>query len=162
MLISDARAFQEAVGATGALIGLDPGTRTIGVAVCDERRSLTSPLETIRRGKLTHDIERLRATLHERGAKGIVIGMPYNMDGSSGPRAQSVRAFSRHIEAAFGLPVLHQDERLSSFAAGEQLVEAGANHRKRAARIDAMAAAHILQDALDEMAALGTITEGTS
>lgn len=162
MLMPDIAAFLDAVGAEGALVGLDPGTKTIGVAVCDERRTLASPLETIRRTKLRADIEQLRGLIEGRNAKGFIIGMPFNMDGSAGPRAQSVRAFSRHIEDAFGLPVLYQDERLSSFVVEEAMIEADMRAMKRAQRIDALAAAHILESALEEMTRTAPLEKGSA
>ena len=144
--------FGSAVGA-GALIGLDPGTKTIGVAVSDERRTLASPLETIWRKRLTDDLAHLRTIIDARKAAGLVVGMPLNMDGSAGPRAQSVRAFTRSLEDAFGLPVLQWDERLSTYTADEAMKDAGVRRDKRAARIDSAAASIILQGALDRMAA---------
>lgn len=144
----DARDFLDRVGPRGALLGLDPGTKTVGVAVCDERRTLASPLETIQRSGLRMDLERLQLLTRRRDAVGIVLGMPLNMDGSAGRRAQSVRAFSRSIEEALGLPVLHWDERLSTVAADEAMSEIEADRTLRAARIDAAAAASILQGAL--------------
>lgn len=143
--------FASAVPA-GALIGLDPGTKTIGVAVSDERRTLASPLETVRRTRLTDDLVKLRDILDARQAVGLVVGMPLNMNGSAGPRAQSVRAFARSLEEAFGLPVLQWDERLSSYTADEAMKDAGVRRDKRAARIDSAAASIILQGALDRLA----------
>jgi len=145
--------FAQAVPA-GALLGMDPGTKTIGLAICDERRSLASPLETIRRKRLTDDVEKLRAVIDARQVVGLVIGMPLNMDGSAGRRAQSVRAFSRSIEDAFGLPVLQWDERLSTFSADEAMKEAGLRRDKRAKAIDSAAAAIILQGAIDRLSEL--------
>ena len=147
-LAKDARAFLDMIGTQGALLGLDPGTETIGVAICDERRTLASPLETIARSKLAVDLARMGVLVRERGAVGIVLGMPYNMDGTAGRRAQSVRAFSRSIEEALGLPVLHWDERLSTVAADEAMRETDRDRIARATRIDAVAAASILQGAL--------------
>lgn len=154
MLAKDAPDFLARVGHTGALLGLDPGTKTIGVAICDERRTLASPLETIERSKLQHDIARLATLIAERNAIGIVLGMPVNMDGSAGRRAQSVRAFSRSIESALGLPVLQWDERLSTVAAEEAIIDADLKRAKRAGRIDAAAAASILQGVLGVFAGL--------
>ncbi len=142
--------FAEAV-CNGALIGLDPGTKTIGVAVCDERHSLASPLGTVRRTKLTRDLEALRSIITERAASGIVVGLPLHMNGDAGRRAQSVRAFVRNLEDAFGLPVLYWDERLSSFTAEESMKEAGIGYSKRADIIDSAAAAVILQGAIDRL-----------
>jgi putative Holliday junction resolvase len=152
MLARTPEDFLAMTGTDGALLGLDPGTKTIGVAISDEGRGHASPLETIARSKLTEDMERLRAVIEERDVKGIVLGMPVNMDGSAGPRAQSVRAFSRSIEQALGLPVLQWDERLSSVAAEEAMIATGMNRKARAERIDAMAAAEILRGALERLA----------
>jgi len=154
MLARTAEEFLTKVGATGALLGLDPGTRTIGVAICDERRSIASPLETIERNGLQADIARMAVLIAQRKAVGIVLGMPVNMDGSAGPRAQSVRAFSRSIEGALGLPVLHWDERLSTVSAEEAMIAVDLSRSKRAARIDAAAAASILQGALEAFTGL--------
>ncbi len=153
MLARNAAEFLEQVGHSGALLGLDPGTKTIGVAICDERRTLASPLETIERNGLKHDIERLRQVIAQREAIGIVLGMPVNMDGTAGRRAQSVRAFSRSIEDALALPVIHWDERLSTVAATEAMIDANVSRAKRSPRIDAAAAASILQGALETFAA---------
>ena len=150
-LARSADAFLDRIGPTGALLGLDPGTKTIGIAVCDERRTLASPLETIERDGLRHDLARLAGVIAQRQVVGIVLGMPVNMDGTAGRRAQSVRAFSRSIEDAFGLPVLQWDERLSTVAAEEAMLDAEvsrAGRAKKSGRIDAAAAASILQGAL--------------
>ncbi len=136
---------------SGALIGLDPGTKTIGVAICDERRTLASPLETIRRKRLTDDLVELRRIAENRKAVGFVVGMPLHMNGDAGRRAQSVRAFSRSLEDAFQLPVLQWDERLSTFTADEAMKDAGLRRDKRAALIDSAAATIILQSALDRL-----------
>jgi len=148
--ISSIEDFAETVSA-GALIGLDPGTKTIGVAVSDERRTLASPLETIRRTRLTDDLIKLRSIIENRNAVGLVVGMPFNMDGSAGPRAQSVRAFVRSLEDAFNLPVLQWDERLSTHTADEAMKDAGVRRDKRAARIDSAAASIILQGAIERL-----------
>jgi len=153
MLAGDTAAFLEMVGPASALLGLDPGTKTIGVAICDERRTLASPLETIQRNGLRADLERLRQLVAQREARGIVLGMPVNMDGTPGRRAQSVRAFSRSIEAALVLPVIHWDERLSTVAATEAMIDAEISRVKRSPRIDAAAAASILQGAIETFAA---------
>lgn len=146
---------------SGALIGLDPGKKTIGVAISDERRSHASPLETIHRTRLTDDLKQLSALIDHRQAKGIIVGMPLNMDGSAGRRAQSVRAFTRSLEDILKLPVLQWDERLSTFAADEAMKEAGMRHEKRAAAIDSAAAAIILQGALDHLSELALDTKET-
>ena len=146
---------------SGALIGLDPGTKTIGVAISDERRGHASPLETIRRTRLTDDLKHLSALIEHRQAKGIVVGMPLNMDGTPGRRAQSVRAFTRSLEDILELPVLQWDERLSTFAADEAMKEAGVRREKRATVIDSAAAAIILQGALDRLSEIAPETKDT-
>jgi putative Holliday junction resolvase len=140
------------IGRDAALIGLDLGTKTIGVAVSDPRRTLASPLETLPRGKFGADAERLRAIAAHRGVGGFVMGLPRNMDGSEGPRAQASRAFARNLARALGLPVALWDERLSTAAVERALIDADASRRKRAEVVDRMAAAFILQGALDRMA----------
>jgi putative Holliday junction resolvase len=140
-----------AVAPEGALIGLDLGTRTIGVAACDPRRSLASPLETLPRRKLTGDAERLAAIAAGRGARGFVLGLPRNMDGTEGPRAQAARAFARGLARVTGLPVALWDERLSTVAVERALIEADASRARRAEVVDRMAAAYILQGAIDRL-----------
>lgn len=154
MKYEDPDAFARICG-PGALLGLDPGTKTLGVAVSDERRTLASPLETIARGRLKDDLDRLAQIAAARRASGIVMGMPLHMDGRAGRRAQSVRAFSRSVEDALDLPVLFWDERLSTVAAEEAMIAADVSRAKRAGRVDALAAASILQGALERMATSG-------
>ena len=140
---------------TGALLGLDPGTKTVGVASADAARILSSPVETIARGrKLAPVLDRLFALYDDRKAVGLVVGLPLNMDGSEGPRAQSVRAFIWHILKRREVPVLLQDERLSTAEADEILADADSPYRRRSERIDAQAAAVILKDAMNRLAAL--------
>ena len=134
------------------LIGLDLGTKTIGVAISDTRRSLATPLETLAKGKFTADATRLASLAATRAAGGFVLGLPRNMDGSEGPRAQASRAFGRNLARATGLPVALWDERLTTVAAERSLIEADASRRQRAAVIDRMAASLILQGALDRLA----------
>lgn len=136
----------------GALMGLDPGTRTIGVAVSDGLRMTASALTTIRRRKFAQDATELQRIADDRAIAGVVIGLPRNMDGSEGPRAQSARAFARNIAERLSLPVALWDERLSTAAAERTLLEADASRKRRAEVIDSLAAQHILQGALDRMA----------
>jgi putative Holliday junction resolvase len=136
----------------GALIGLDLGTKTIGVAVCDPDRKLAMGVETIARKTFTKDAERLLALAAERAAVGLVLGLPVNMDGSEGPRAQSTRAFARNLTKLTELPIALWDERLSTAAVERQLIDADVSRKKRAAVIDQHAAAFILQGALDRLA----------
>lgn len=141
-------------GPRGSLIGLDLGTKTIGVASSDPDRRLAAGIETVRRSNFTADAQRLLALASERNASGFVLGLPINMDGSEGPRAQSTRAFARNLAKLTELPVALWDERLSTAAVERDLIAADVSRRKRAAVIDQHAAAFILQGALDRLARL--------
>lgn len=137
---------------SGALIGIDPGTKTLGIASADGLRMLASPVETIPRGrKLAPVLDRLFHLYDDRRAVGIVMGLPLNMDGSEGPRAQSVRALAWHILQRRDVPILFEDERLSTVEADHAMREADMSPRRRAERIDASAAAVILNDALERL-----------
>jgi len=138
----------------GALLGLDIGTKTIGVAASDPDRRLATGVETIARKTFTADAARLLALAGERKCAGFVLGLPINMDGSEGPRAQSVRAFARNLGKLTGLPIALWDERLSTAAVERELIAADVSRKKRAAVIDQHAAAFILQGALDRIARL--------
>ena len=135
----------------GALIGLDLGTKTIGVAASDPDRRLAAGVETIARKNFTADAKRLLALAAERKAAGFVLGLPVNMDGSEGARAQSTRAFARNLARLTDLPIALWDERLSTAAVERELIVADMSRRKRAAVIDQHAAAYILQGALDRL-----------
>ncbi|MCC0052534.1 MAG: Holliday junction resolvase RuvX [Rhodobiaceae bacterium] len=137
--------------AAGIVLGLDLGTKTIGVAASDPMRSMAMPVETIRKTKFTADAERLLALIAERKAVAIVLGLPRNMDASEGPRAQSTRAFARNLAQKTDVPVVFWDERLSTVAAERELIAADASRGKRAQVIDKMAATFILQGALDRL-----------
>src|SRR6185369_4327919 len=130
----------------GKLAGLDVGTRTIGVAICDAGWHFAGPLETMRRAKFTQDLEALREVLVREQITGIVVGLPLNMDGSDSPRTQSVRAFARNL-APLDLPILLWDERWSTQAVERAMIEADVSRARRAEKVDALAAAHILQGA---------------
>ena len=143
--------FRAAFPAGGALLGLDLGTRTIGTAFCDAGWRFASPGKTLPRGKFTADKAQLAGLIAERSIAGLVIGLPRNMDGSEGPRAQSSRAYARNL-AALGLPILLWDERWSTASAERQLIAQDISRAKRADRIDAAAAAVILQAAIDALA----------
>ena len=134
-----------------ALVGLDLGTKTIGVSVSDGLLSVASPLETIKRTKYTVDAARLEQIIDARDIGGIVLGLPFNMDGSEGPRCQSTRAFARNFARQSELPITYWDERLSTVAAERALLEADASRRRRAEVIDNVAATYILQGALDRL-----------
>src|SRR6476659_8964231 len=135
----------------GALIGLDLGTKTIGVAVSDPDRRLATPVTTVLRQRFTADAERLLALAAERHAVGFVIGLPINMDGTEGPRAQSTRAFARNFARLTEFPIALWDERLSTAAVERALIAADASRARRKAVIDQHAAAYILQGALDRL-----------
>jgi putative Holliday junction resolvase len=138
----------------GALIGLDLGTRTIGVATSDPDRRLATAVETIARKTFSGDAARLLALAAERRAVGLVLGLPVNMDGSEGPRAQSTRSFARNLARLTALAIALWDERLSTTAVERQLIAADVSRTRRARVIDAHAAAYILQGALDRLALL--------
>jgi putative Holliday junction resolvase len=137
--------------ARGGLIGLDLGTKTIGVAASDPDRRLAAGVETIARKTFTADADRILLLAAERHAVGFVLGLPLNMDGSEGPRAQSTRAFARNLARRTDLPIALWDERLSTAAVERDLIAADASRAKRAAVIDQHAAAFILQGALDRL-----------
>jgi len=138
----------------GALIGLDLGTKTIGVASCDADRRLAVGVETISRKNFRTDAARLLALAGDRQAVGFVLGLPINMDGSEGPRAQSARAFARNLAQRIDLPIALWDERWSTAAVERELIAADASRLKRAAVVDQHAAAYILQGALDRLAGM--------
>jgi putative Holliday junction resolvase len=138
--------------ARGALIGLDLGTKTIGVATSDPDRRLATAVETVARTGFTADAARLLALAKERNAAGFVLGLPINMDGSEGPRAQSTRAFARNLARLTELPIALWDERLSTAAVERELIAADVSRAKRAGVIDQHAAVFILQGALDRLA----------
>ncbi len=152
LIIDSAAAFRDALPDGGALIGLDLGTKTIGVAVCDAGWQFASAGKTLSRGKFSRDSAVLSALATERSATGIVIGLPRNMDGSEGPRAQASRAFARNLSQALDLPILLWDERWSTASAERDMVGQDISRGKRAERIDSHAAAVILQGAIDALA----------
>lgn len=136
------------------LMGIDLGTKTIGLAISDVGRSIASPLETIRRVKFMPDVAAMLALATKHEVAAFIIGLPLNMDGTEGPRAQSTRAFVRNLLALTGLPMVFQDERMSTQAVTRTLLEADTSRAKRAQLVDKMAAAYILQGALDRLAYL--------
>ncbi|WP_420341871.1 Holliday junction resolvase RuvX [Paenirhodobacter sp.] len=155
MICASIEDFAGSLPRTGAVLGLDLGTKTIGVAVSDLRRQVASPLRTIRREKFTLDAAELLKIVAEREIGGLILGLPMNMDGSEGPRCQSTRAFARNLEKLTALPIGFWDERLSTVAAERAMLEADLSRKKRAERIDNVAAGFILQGALDRMSYLG-------
>jgi putative Holliday junction resolvase len=137
------------------LLGLDVGTKTIGLALSDVTRSIATPYETIRRTKFTSDAKILGDIVDKMEVGGLIIGLPINLDGSEGPRAQSTRAFARNLAKHIDLPMAFWDERLSTAAVERHLIEAGASRKRRAEVVDRMAAAYILQGALDRLKRAG-------
>lgn len=136
---------------TQALIGLDLGTKTIGVAVSDSFQSVASPIETVKRKKFGLDAARLLEIIDHRSIGGIILGLPMNMDGSEGPRCQSTRAFARNLTKLTPLPIGYWDERLSTVAAERALLEADTSRKRRSEVIDHVAASFILQGLLDRL-----------
>ena len=151
LITTSAADLRAALPQGGALLGLDLGTQTIGTAFCDPSWMFASPGKTLKRGKFGADRVALAALVAERSIKGLVIGLPINMDGSEGPRCQSSRAYARNVSAALTLPILLWDERWSTASAERGLIDQDMSRAKRATRIDSAAAAVILQAALDAL-----------
>jgi putative Holliday junction resolvase len=151
VITEDAAEFRGVLPNGGALLGLDLGTQTIGTAFCDAGWSFASAGQTLPRGKFGHDRDQLAALIQQRRVTGIVLGLPLNMDGSSGPRAQASRAYARNL-ATFELPILLWDERWSTASAERAMIDQDLSRAKRAVRIDSHAAAVILQGAIDRLA----------
>ncbi|WP_095011504.1 Holliday junction resolvase RuvX [Tsuneonella mangrovi] len=151
LITDNAADFGEALADGGVLLALDLGTRTIGTATCDAGWRFATAGKTLSRGKFGRDREVLGALVNERGVAGIVIGLPRNMDGSEGPRAQASRAYARNLAEAFGLPVLLWDERWSTMSAERAMIDQDLSRAKRAEKIDSHAAAVILQGAIDRL-----------
>jgi putative holliday junction resolvase len=151
IITTDPAIFTTALPTRGRLIALDVGTKTIGTALCDSGWTIASPATLITRGKFTADKTALETLIARENVKGIVVGLPLNLDGTDSPRTQSTRAFARNL-GAFGLPVLLWDERWSTAAVERQMIEADITRAKRAVRIDSAAAAYILQGAIDRLA----------
>jgi putative Holliday junction resolvase len=164
MITASAAEFVAALpGDSGRLAGLDVGTKTIGLATCDASWSFATPAETIKRTKFTAELETLSAFVAKHGIIGLVIGLPLNLDGTDSPRTQSVRAFARNLAHGLGqlrpgdearspsLPILLWDERWSTVAVERAMIEADMSRAKRAVKVDAHAAAHILQGAIDAL-----------
>ena len=133
------------------LLGLDLGEKTIGLALSDTRLTVATPLEILKRGKFSDDAAKLEELIGKHGVGGLVVGLPLNMDGSEGPAAQSARAFARNFVSRSALPIVLWDERLSTAAVTRDMIAADASRKRRAASIDKIAAAYILQGALDRL-----------
>jgi putative Holliday junction resolvase len=139
------------IPAAGRIMGLDLGTKTIGVAVSDGMRYSATPLETIKRTKFTQDAERIVELVRQNQAVALILGLPLNMDGSEGPRVQSTRAFARNLSQKIDLPIAFWDERLSTSAVTRMMIEADLRRDRRAEVVDKLAASYILQGALDRL-----------
>ena len=150
MITASAAEFRDSLPEGGRLLGLDVGTKTIGLALCDSQWTIATPAELLQRGKFGKDLERLRALAAAQAVAGLVVGLPLNLDGSDSPRTQSVRAFARNLEP-LGLPILLWDERWSTQAVTRTLLDADASRARRAELVDKMAAAYILQGAIDAL-----------
>jgi putative pre-16S rRNA nuclease len=153
LIATSVAAFQADLRSGGKLAGLDVGTKTIGLAICDAGWHFAGPVGTIRRTKFTQDLKALETFVARDKIAGLVVGLPLNMDGSDSPRTQSVRAFARNL-APLHLPVLLWDERWSTQAVERAMIGADVSRSKRAEKVDALAAAHILQGAIDALANL--------
>ena len=151
MIYEDVSKFANKLNSNNSLIGLDLGTKTIGVAVSDTILSVATPIKTIKRKKFSTDADQLLEIISIKNCCGVVVGLPKNMDGSEGPRAQSTRAFARNFSAKAQLPITFWDERLSTVAAEKALLEADTTRKRRAEVIDHVAAAYILQGFLDRL-----------
>jgi putative Holliday junction resolvase len=151
MALLDLPAFAAALPARAAILGIDPGEKRIGVAISDLTRLIASPLDTVFRVKSAADVEALLKLYDGRQCAGFVIGLPLNMDGSSGPAAQSARAFGRNLLAKRDVPLLMWDERLSTAAVTRTLIEGDASRKRRGEVVDKVAASYMLQGALDAM-----------
>lgn len=151
--------FASALPPVGALIGLDLGTKTIGLASSDPARTVASPVETIARKKFTPDAARLLTVAASRRAAGVLLGLPINMDGTEGPRAQATRAFARSLAGLTELPIGFWDERLSTAAVERLLISFDTSRKRRDEVVDKLAAAYILQGALDRLSAMRRMSE---
>ena len=150
MITARAAEFRDSLPEGGRLMGLDVGTKTIGVALCDSQWTIATAAELIRRAKFTADMEKLRTLAETQRVRGLVVGLPLNLDGTESPRTQSTRAFARNL-APLGLPILLWDERWSTQAVTRTLIDADASRARRADLVDKMAAAYILQGAIDAL-----------
>ncbi|KQN72026.1 Holliday junction resolvase RuvX [Sphingomonas sp. Leaf62] len=150
MITDDRAVFRDALPEGGRLIGLDVGTKTIGTALCDAGWSFASPAILINRTKFTADKAQLTTLIRQQSVRGIVVGLPLNMDGTDSPRTQSIRAFARNLDDS-GLPIFLWDERWSTVAVERQMIAEDLSRAKRAERVDKLAAAYILQGAIDAL-----------
>jgi putative holliday junction resolvase len=153
--IVDIETLRASLAPGARLLGFDLGEKTIGLALSDTLRSIATPMETLRRDKFSNDAVRIEKIIAEHSVGGLIVGLPLNMDGSDGPSAQSARAFARNFAARSDIPVVLQDERLSTAAVTRTLIDADASRKRRSEVVDKMAAAYILQGALDRLRHMG-------
>ncbi len=153
MISDDVEAFRQALPDGGRLLGLDIGTKTVGMALCDSHWTFATAAETIERRKFSKDLERIKAVIADQHIVGIVAGLPLNLDGSQSQQTQAARSFAQNLKP-LGLPILLWDERWSTQAVTRDLIASDVSRKKRAKVIDKMAAAYILQGAIDRLAAL--------
>jgi len=151
MIARNPRELEESLGEDERWLGIDVGSKTLGLALSDVTLTIATPLDTLRRGKFAEDAESLREIVERERIGGLVLGLPLNMDGSEGPRCQSVRQFARNLETRMDVPMTFWDERLSTAAVTRTLLEADASRKRRSEVVDKMAAAYILQAALDSL-----------
>lgn len=156
MIKADLSELKSALQPGQRLLGLDLGEKTIGLALSDTLRTVATPFKTLKRGKFAGDASALGAIIQEHGIGGLIVGLPLNMDGSEGPSVQSARAFARNLAKVSECPIAFMDERLSTAAVTRTLIDADASRRRRSEVVDKMAAAYILQGALDRMRHLPT------
>ncbi len=149
MLLEHIDEMPSHIAASARLLGLDVGEKTVGLALSDLSRMIATPMETIRRSKFSKDVELLRSIINEHEVAGLVIGYPVNMDGSQGPRCQSIRQFAKNVAAKIDLPIVLWDERMSTMAVERTLLAADMSRKRRAEVVDKMAASYILQGAMD-------------
>ena len=151
MIARNPRELEESLGEDERWLGIDVGSKTLGLALSDVTLTIATPLDTLRRRKFAGDAESLREIVERERIGGLVLGLPLNMDGSEGPRCQSVRQFARNLETRMDVPMTFWDERLSTAAVTRTLLDADASRRRRSEVVDKMAAAYILQGALDSL-----------
>ena len=154
MIARNPRELKDSLNKDQRWLGIDMGTKTMGLALSDVTLTIATPLDTLRRGKFTHDAESLQAIIGKERVGGLVFGLPLNMDGSEGPRCQSVRQFATNLAKRIDVPMTFWDERLSTVAVTRTLLNADASRKRRSEVVDKMAAAFILQGALDSVNSL--------
>jgi putative Holliday junction resolvase len=154
--IVDIKTLQAGLTPGARLLGVDLGEKTIGLALSDTLRTVATPMETLARGKFSSDAIKIEKIITDHNVGGLIVGLPLNMDGSDGPSAQSARAFARNFAARSHVPIVLQDERLSTAAVTRTLIDADASRKRRSEVVDKMAAAYILQGVLDRLRHMGT------